>query len=801
MPTRTLAGRSLDRIALVALALAMLAACTGKPSPDETVRKAQSALAQGHYAQAMGDLKGVLQADPQHRAARIAFARLYLAVGDTDQALAELNRVAKPAAQDAALRELRYEILLAGRRYEDALKQLANESVLDRAHRLTFLGMAQGGSGHFEEAERSFEEALTLSPADSRIVLERARNHLSAGRIDTAAEQLAPLLQRQPPLAGAWLLSGNVAMQRADFKQAREAFTKANELRSSLRVPEQVTALTGIAEASLSLADIVGAEHAITSLSEIAPNAVVLHFLKGRLALAKNDAQAAISELRVVAQAAPDQAEPRRLLAMALAGSGSLEAARNELIAVLESHPAEFAVRKQLAQLELTRGDPAAARRWLESAPAGSPADSQSDWLLGSAILMTGETPEGLAYLERSVAADPRNEDNRIALAAQYLANGQRDKSIALLEALPASAGKGRRQALLLLARTSGLKPEQANQEIERLLEQYRDDASFLSAAGSYFLAKGEAARAVDLMRRAVEKSGSSPYRLMLAQAQARAGDVAGAQKSLQEVVAADPKQQGAYLGLARLALSKGDRPAGKAWLEKAIAANPSAIEARLALAQLAFAAQDATRAKGLLDQVVTVAGRRPEVLITVGQLQVQGGQYEAAVATLAGAESVARVPDANLTLGQAYLALNRKPEAQAAFEKALAGKPRWRPAVTAAAFNNLAWLYYESGDSRAIETASKAYAMGADIPEVADTYGWILVERNRAAEGLPILEKAVTARGGKVDAQITYHLAAAYARTGAKDRSRATLKGLLENQAVFASRRDAEELLKSLTK
>src|SRR6185312_1719132 len=124
-----------------------------------------------------------------------------------------------------------------------------------------------------------------------------------------------------------WLLSGNVAMRRGDFKTARDQLTKANELRNSLRVPEQVTALTGIAEADLGLADVAGAERAVTSLTEIAPSAIVIHFLKGRIALTRNDTQTAISELRMVAQAAPDQVEPRRLLAAALAASGSLEAA------------------------------------------------------------------------------------------------------------------------------------------------------------------------------------------------------------------------------------------------------------------------------------------------------------------------------------------------------------------------------------------------------------------------------------------------------------------------------------------
>src|SRR5262249_13280428 len=157
--------------------------------------------------------------------------------GDTDQALDELTRAAKPAAQDASLRELRYDILVAARRYDEALRQLSDERVLDRTHVLMFLGIAQSGSGQFDEAEHSFGEALALSPASPRIQLERPRNQLAAGHTDTAAEQLAPLLKQEPPMAGAWLLNGTVAMMRGDFKTAHDAFAKANTARNSLRAP------------------------------------------------------------------------------------------------------------------------------------------------------------------------------------------------------------------------------------------------------------------------------------------------------------------------------------------------------------------------------------------------------------------------------------------------------------------------------------------------------------------------------------------------------------------------------------
>ena len=60
------------------------------------------------------------------------------------------------------------------------------------------------------------------------------------------------------------------------------------------------------------------------------------------------------------------------------------------------------------------------------------------------------------------------------------------------------------------------------------------------------------------------------------------------------------------------------------------------------------------------------------------------------------------------------------------------------------AALNNLAWLYYERKDPRALEIAKKAYELAPNSAPIADTYGWILVEKGEIAKGIEILSKAV---------------------------------------------------------
>lgn len=78
------------------------------------------------------------------------------------------------------------------------------------------------------------------------------------------------------------------------------------------------------------------------------------------------------------------------------------------------------------------------------------------------------------------------------------------------------------------------------------------------------------------------------------------------------------------------------------------------------------------------------------------------------------------------------------KTAAISAYEAVLAKQPR-----SVLALNNLAWLYYEARDKRALETAKAAVDAAPDAPEVLDTYGWILVQLGNKAEGVSWLEKA----------------------------------------------------------
>ena len=112
-------------------------------------------------------------------------------------------------------------------------------------------------------------------------------------------------------------------------------------------------------------------------------------------------------------------------------------------------------------------------------------------------------------------------------------------------------------------------------------------------------------------------------------------------------------------------------------------------------------------------------------------------------------------------------------------------------------ALNDLAWLYQQEKDPRALATAEQAYQLKPDNPEIMDTLGWILVDQDKAARGAELLQKAVEM--APASTAIRYHWAAALAKSGDKARARRELGDLLIKNKDFPQRLEAQALLKDL--
>lgn len=110
---------------------------------------------------------------------------------------------------------------------------------------------------------------------------------------------------------------------------------------------------------------------------------------------------------------------------------------------------------------------------------------------------------------------------------------------------------------------------------------------------------------------------------------------------------------------------------------------------------------------------------------------------------------------------------------------------------------NNLALLYAESEDPRALELARRAHSLMPGSPEIGDTLGWILVQQGELLEGLRHLRDAQTRAAD--DPGISYHIAVALQRLGRTDEAIVELTRALRGDAGEAMQERANALLSEL--
>jgi len=112
---------------------------------------------------------------------------------------------------------------------------------------------------------------------------------------------------------------------------------------------------------------------------------------------------------------------------------------------------------------------------------------------------------------------------------------------------------------------------------------------------------------------------------------------------------------------------------------------------------------------------------------------------------------------------------------------------------------NNLAWAYQQVKNPKALETAERAFKLKSDNAAIADTYGWLLVEKGELGKGITTLQKAVELAPKSQD--IRYHLAQAFVRNGDQAKAVVELERILASGVKFQQESEAAALLKSIRK
>lgn len=251
-----------------------------------------------------------------------------------------------------------------------------------------------------------------------------------------------------------------------------------------------------------------------------------------------------------------------------------------------------------------------------------------------------------LPHLRAAVALIPANPMPRLELARTLAALGQTDEAAAALQGIsPVGPVAGE----LVRVRAAIHQRQGDHHEAASLFRTAteRDPRDFESWAnlGTSLLALGEAAGAIDALRRSLAlRSGQPGVRMRLAEAQAAAGRGAEGLAAARAIAAEHPRDPLAHVTIARLEDLLGAPDLAEAALADALACDAGCVPALLALADLAERGNRVEELAGLVARLKAAGADQADVALLRARLACRQGDHAAA---LAAARSVPASVDA----------------------------------------------------------------------------------------------------------------------------------------------------------
>ncbi len=723
---------------------------------DALLIRAELHRAAGENSEALDLFDRAIKTDPRNTVARLGRATALIGLKDLDGAREGLDQVDKDQPNIPMTSYLRGVIAFQEKDWRQAAEELQRVLAAVPGHLQSqlLLGIIRYSEGQLETADELLSNVVGAAPGNVQ-----ARKVLAATRIKQrepgrAVEVLEPMAQDGDPQTLALL--GSAYMLQGDLERGQEWLNRAVEDAPNVAALRTQLALSLLAGGETDKA--IGELQTAVDLGQDILQADVLLVLAH---LKNKEFEQALEASRSLEQRHPDSPIPYNLTGLALMAKGDLPAARERFEKALSVNPQFATAAINLARIDVAGKDLDAAQRRYEQVLKTNPKHLGA--LLGLAALaeQRRDTDALVAALERAQEANPSATQPGLLLARFYVTRSDYSKALTVAS---------------------------------DLARRFPDNDSVLQMLGRTQTLGGQVPNAIRTFDQLLSKNPKDPQLHYLAGgARWKDKDFAGAKASFRSALELKPDFLEAQVALASVSLDAGDTD-GALNAAKALQTDfpDSAVGYRVE-GSIRNAMRDPVKAA----QAYKEAYARQKSGISARQLAEslrQADQTKEAVEVLEG--WVADNPkdlDTQAALGLLYQQAQRPKDAIAIYEQVMSQATKKNPLL----LNNLAWLYQEEGDARALSVAKEAYDLAPNRPEIADTYGWVLYNSGQKDDGLRILQQAYLAV--PTQTEIGYHVAAALAGVGRKDESIQILRKILRESPTSEHAADAAELLKKL--
>ncbi len=682
-------------------------------------------------------------------------AHANLQLGKVDASKADLEKLRKLSSKYVAIPYLEGRHALI--RKESAQAQAHLEAFMKATPTPSaayYLAIAHLAQGHLQQANDLLAQLLNAHPGSPQARTLLANVQIQRGAIDDAIKTLEPMAKQTPidiaiikQLGGLFLRKGDLQTGVSYLQQALAAEPNSTATRLELGQILQAQGKTDLALAQFEAA------------LQIKPDLIEAEVLRILTYLREQKPDAALQAIAGFKSRHPKSPVPDTLAAKAYVGKKDFVQARQSLEKALSLDNKYVPARMDLAQIALLQNDTLTARRHYQDILKQDSAHLGSMLALAGMDTRIGKRKDALNWLEKATQKHPKAIPPAVLLINAYL---QENDSL---------------KALALAHETYTAHPEHLE---------------VLQALGEAQLAAGEINNALISFRKLTEKLPKSAHaHHLLGMAHVKAKDTKAALASFNKAFKLDPAMLATAAALSSMELKSG-RPQEAMRIAQHLmqlhATHPVGYELEGDVHMHAGAYGNAGKAYAAAHE----RGKNGGLVIKLASARKGEGDAAGVYQTLT--QWLTDHPEdtqVRTVLARAYQSDGKRKEAIEQYQKVLDKQP-----TNAVALNNLAGIYYEQDDPRALEFAEKAYDLAPNQPAITDTLGWILIQQKQVNRGLDLLQAAVSQSDAPI---IRYHFAVALDKAGRGREARKELEQLLQSNSNFSEVTAARTLLNRL--
>ena len=673
----------MNRLALtlaLAATLAGTAACS-QSDPAALVASAKDYIGKREFSAATIQLKNALQEDPRNAEARYLLGLASLESGDLISAEVELGK-----AQELGLRSDELQVALArtllgrgsGERLLAEFGATTLASPAAQAELKALLGMAELGAGPAkrEQAEKAFREALRADPGNVTATLGLARLAALQGEAAAALRQVEQALAAAPGSLDARLLKADLlATDKDEAAAAEQAYREAIGI-----APHQAGVRLSLVGHLLRQGALDKAQAEVEAMQGAAPRDPRTHYARAMLLMERRDFSAAREAILQVLKVAPEHVPSLTLAGLAALRTGAYAEAESHLRKAVAKEPQASGAQRALVTARLRLGQSELALKDAQALLARPDPDPGVLALAAEASLANGDIPAASRYYEKAKSLAPKNAAVQTRLAQLRFAAGDSERGFKELRAASSLDAEDYQADLALIsAHLRRRESDKALEAVKRLEEKQPRNPLTHNLRGLALVQKRDFAGARKSFERAVAlQPAYMPAVANLARLDLRDKNPAAARKRYEAVLAKEPNNEQAALGLAVVLRVEGAKPPEvEKLLKRAVAANPASVNARAALINHHLRNRDAKAALAAAQEANAALPGNPAITQLLGTTQLAAGEPRQAISTFQRlAEMTPKSPQPHLLLARAHLSEKNADEAIRALRAALALQP-----------------------------------------------------------------------------------------------------------------------------